>query len=449
MKKIFSLALFPALVAAAFVFAFSSSSAPKAFAAGEFITTWKTDNPGTSLSNQITIPTSGGGGYNYNVDWGDSNMSTSLTGTVTHAYGAPGTYQIKITGAFPGMFFGYGGDRLKLLSVDQWGTVQWNSLAGAFFGCANMQILAGDAPDLSNVTDVTYAFRSTDFSADLSGWDTSHVIAWIGMFQDSAFNGDISTWDTSAATDISAMFYSDGTFDQDISGWDTSHVTNMNSLFFYDIAFDQDLSGWDVSSVTDMTDMFAGAGLSTAHYDALLDAWAGQELQPEVDFDAGDSTYCAAADARQNIIDTHGWTITDGGLGDECLPPPPPSHGSSSRKSGHHGNAAALAVQPAPAPATVPGTSPEPADSPAAVPVKFNFTRDLKKGIRGDDVKALQEFLIGQNSGPAAASLAQAGATSYFGPLTQSALAEFQQSKGISPAAGYFGPKTRTFMASF
>jgi len=32
-----------------------------------FITTWKTDNPGTSNSTSITIPT-GGGGYNYEVD---------------------------------------------------------------------------------------------------------------------------------------------------------------------------------------------------------------------------------------------------------------------------------------------------------------------------------------------------------------------------------------------
>ena len=35
-----------------------------------FITTWKTDNPGTSGNNQITIPTTGSG-YSYYVDWGD------------------------------------------------------------------------------------------------------------------------------------------------------------------------------------------------------------------------------------------------------------------------------------------------------------------------------------------------------------------------------------------
>src|SRR5690606_27824054 len=35
---------------------------------GNFITTWKTDNPGTSQDNQITIPTVGTG-YLYHVYW--------------------------------------------------------------------------------------------------------------------------------------------------------------------------------------------------------------------------------------------------------------------------------------------------------------------------------------------------------------------------------------------
>jgi hypothetical protein len=52
------------------------------WAPGEFVTTWKTDNPGVSGSNQITIPTNGGG-YNYNVDWGDGNTSTGHTGNTT------------------------------------------------------------------------------------------------------------------------------------------------------------------------------------------------------------------------------------------------------------------------------------------------------------------------------------------------------------------------------
>lgn len=69
--------------------------------------------------------------------------------------------------------------------------------------------------------------------------------------------------------------------------------------------------------------------------------------------------------------------------------------------------------------------------------------RDLMIGAQGADVTALQTALIRQARGPAAAVLAVAGATGYFGPATQAALAEWQRVAGIVPAAGYFGPVSR------
>ncbi|MES2225719.1 MAG: peptidoglycan DD-metalloendopeptidase family protein [Patescibacteria group bacterium] len=78
-----------------------------------------------------------------------------------------------------------------------------------------------------------------------------------------------------------------------------------------------------------------------------------------------------------------------------------------------------------------------------AVITSGSFARDLTIGSRGDDVAALQQILIASASGPQASALATAGATGYFGALTQAALAEYQAAHGISPAAGYFGPLTR------
>lgn len=79
--------------------------------------------------------------------------------------------------------------------------------------------------------------------------------------------------------------------------------------------------------------------------------------------------------------------------------------------------------------------------------VSGSFTRDLTLGSTGADVTALQSILISANSGSAARALAEAGATGYFGPITQRALAEYQGGKGISPAVGYFGPITRGALA--
>jgi hypothetical protein len=85
----------------------------------------------------------------------------------------------------------------------------------------------------------------------------------------------------------------------------------------------------------------------------------------------------------------------------------------------------------------------------AIVPVGApSFARDLTLGSSGPDVTALQTFLIAENIGPAGKALSDAGATGYFGSVTQKALIEFQVARGISPAYGYFGPVTRARILS-
>ena len=74
------------------------------------------------------------------------------------------------------------------------------------------------------------------------------------------------------------------------------------------------------------------------------------------------------------------------------------------------------------------------------------FMRDLEKYSEGDDVRALQSFLIEQDMGGSAKELARIGVTGYFGQYTKNALGEFQLSVGISPYAGYFGSITRLYI---
>lgn len=76
------------------------------------------------------------------------------------------------------------------------------------------------------------------------------------------------------------------------------------------------------------------------------------------------------------------------------------------------------------------------------------FAKNLWKGVRDNDVKTLQEFLIEQNKGTAAQALANITTTTYFGEMTRAAVAEYQAAVGISPASGNFGPKTRAYISS-
>lgn len=231
------------------------------FGQAPFISTWKTDNDGNSCSTCIEIPTVGGG-YNYEVDWDNDGTydEMGITGNITHDFGGEGTYTIAIRGDFPRISFDNGAEGPKLLSVDQWGDIQWTSFSQAFAGCVNMEVMATDAPNLSSVTSLSNCFSQCMLSSGCATWDVSNISNFSGMFSRcSAYNEDLSAWDMSSATNTSFMFSGATSFNEDIGTWDVSNVTTMAGMFNAALSFNQDLSNWNVSSVTTMAGMFDGA----------------------------------------------------------------------------------------------------------------------------------------------------------------------------------------------
>lgn len=319
-----------------------------------FITVWKTDNPGVTPVNQVKIGTLGDG-YNYSIDWGDTTSNNNVTGDITHSYPVPGIYTIRISGSFPRIFFNRTEhDNDKLISLEQWGDIQWRTMNNAFFSCGNMLGNATDTPDLSQVTDMNSMFRgASGFNQDISNWNVSFVTDMSFMFRGAgAFNQDIGNWNVSAVKNMNSMF--DGAiafnkplnnwpvslvedmglmfngasaFNQDLSNWSTLLVTDMQSMFNGARAFDQSLSSWDVSAVKNMTNMLNGVTLSTENYDALLLGWSKLNLQRDINFNAGKSLYSDNSQtARDSIISTFLWTINDGGfiaITPPIIPPDP------------------------------------------------------------------------------------------------------------------------------
>lgn len=196
--------------------------------------------------------------------------------------------------------------------------------------------------NVSSVTSMAFMFRAAwAFNQNIGSWNVGNVTNMSRMF-DSArdFNNggsdSIRNWDISSNTTMYVMFgkgsfggSQDTVFNQPIGDWNTSSVTNMSSVFHQNTAFDQDISNWDITNVTTMqTSSFefgSTTPISTANYDALLIAWeadlqtaypggSGYTATITVDFETSQFTLGgAAATAKNSLLTTFGWTITDGG----------------------------------------------------------------------------------------------------------------------------------------
>lgn len=293
-----------------------------------FISRWKTSNTetGSSLSNQVKLPLSVSGSYDFIIDWGDQTQDTITAfnqAEVTHTYALAGTYTITIVGVITGFsFIGGFNDRLKILDVLEWGPLKLGVSSNYFSGCANLDILATDILDLAGVSTFQGMFQNC---SNLKGnpsmglWDVSAIVNMNGAFSGATlFDTPIGAWDVSNVTDMSLMFDSASSFNQEINSWNVSNVTNMLNMFRLAVSFDRNIDSWDVSNVTNMTNMFSGVKLSTSNYDALLIGWSALNLQNGVTFSGGNSQYCASIAARNFIISNFSWSITDGGTDAAC-----------------------------------------------------------------------------------------------------------------------------------
>ena len=319
---------------------------------GTFVSTWQTDNAGTSGATQITLPLEASGDYDFGINWGDGSSSKITAydqAEVTHTYPIAGTYTVKIDGVINGFRFNNGGDKAKITDISQWGDLLLGNSNGYFHGCSNLDVSATDAWDVSSVTTFDYAFSgcSSLTTLDVSNWDVSSgttffstfylcseltildVSSWeLNIDEDitlrSTFQScsklttlDVSSWDTSRVTDFYRFVQGCSALKTlDVSNWDTSKVTN----FFVSFGACTDLVGLDISnfnisSLTDAEYMLNGTTIS--NYSEVLINWAAQipNIQNEVVFGAGSNTYNAAGADAKALLEAapYLWDIGDGG----------------------------------------------------------------------------------------------------------------------------------------
>ena len=119
------------------------------------------------------------------------------------------------------------------------------------------------------------------------------------------------------------MFSGAAAFNQPLNNWNLENAVYMEGMFLDAVSFKQNLAAWSPYKVQSMTAFLNNVDINTAgnqdNYNALLVSWGTNKLNNFIpyalNFSGGDSQYTAAVAglARQALIDTLGWTITDGG----------------------------------------------------------------------------------------------------------------------------------------
>lgn len=325
----------------------------------DFVITVDTTQGDPTFNTYFSIPTAGGVGhvYNYTVDCDNDGVidASAQTSNYTCTYPTPGTYTIRIGGDFPHIYFNHTfPDRVKLISIDQWGTGKWRSMEQAFAGAINMDVKATDTPNLENTVYMNDMFRNASSLVGAGAnwnWDTSNVTNMAGMFMGaSKFNQNIGSWDVSKVAGMGHMFsgatqFNNGgsdsiknwkldslttadymfenatSFNQPVDSWGMDKAEKLRAMFVNASSFNQSLASWNLTSLLNTSSAFSGAAnmldntaLSMANYDATLISWNSQNLLSPVTLGSAGLRYCLADNARTNLITPvgsggHGWTV--------------------------------------------------------------------------------------------------------------------------------------------
>ena len=204
----------------------------------------------------------------YNFQFYRYSFTPTEDGELLVEAGPEGVTSFQMTEDFVTLF----GSPEALLRVEQFGTVQWQTMRNAFVFCKNMQFASGiDTPDLSKVTNMRNMFRGcTSFNQPLNSWNVSKVTNMRSMFFGcTSFNQPLNSWNVSKVTNMRSMFFGCTSFNQPLNSWNVSKVTNMRSMFFGCTSFNQPLNSWNVSKVTNMRSMFVGC----TSFNQPLNSW--------------------------------------------------------------------------------------------------------------------------------------------------------------------------------
>lgn len=157
-------------------------------------------------------------------------------------------------------------ENIKEINITGWNTSNAKSLYAMFQQCNKLETVDVSVLDLSLCENVSFMFYqcSSLKKIDINGWDVSKVKTFDHFLAHSQMQEyDVSNWHvTSACTNLNAIFHSTKETYIDVTGWDTSNVIAFNQLCdgMWNLQKIDGLETWNTSKGVCFGEMFRSCG---------------------------------------------------------------------------------------------------------------------------------------------------------------------------------------------
>lgn len=157
-------------------------------------------------------------------------------------------------------------ENIKEINITGWNTSNVKDLHAMFQQCSKLETVDVSVLDLSLCENVSFMFYgcSSLKKIDINGWDVSKVTTFDHFMAHSKMEDyDVSNWNvTSACTNLNAIFHSTKETYIDVTGWDTSNVIAFNQLCdgMYYLEKIDGLETWNTSKGVCFGEMFNACG---------------------------------------------------------------------------------------------------------------------------------------------------------------------------------------------
>jgi hypothetical protein len=265
--------------------------------ANQFVSVWKTDNTGFTNDDQIKLPLTSGGSYDFLVDWGDGKQDRITAynqAEVTHTYASAGSYTVTISGECDGWRFNNSSytDKEKLIEIKNCGCLNISN-DNAFYGCKKLLFTCSDELNVVGLTNAGALFRDCELTEKVPYFDFSNITSARYMMYECHALTEVPFYNTSALVDGLGMM---------------ERCYNLTEVPMFDF-----------SALTNGTNIMKSVGalaggFSTQNYSDLLIHLDTLTLQNSVNFYVNANYNSAGSTAKSNIISNHSWNFTDAGL---------------------------------------------------------------------------------------------------------------------------------------